>query len=147
MRFKPPQKYVRGFTLIELMLVVVIIGILSSIAYPSYMEYVRRSKRADASAQLMAAANYMHRFYSANDSYATDKGGVDISLPSSLTTVPADATSKVYYNIEITDKSATGFTLTAEPAGSMDGDACGSYKLNAAGQLTSTSGAHDKCVR
>lgn len=129
------------------MLVVVIIGILSSIAYPSYMEYVRRSKRADASAQLMAAANYMHRFYSANDSYAKDKSGADIVLPTSFTTVPAGATSKVYYNVEITTASTTDFTLTAEPAGSMGGDACGSYKLNAAGQLTSTSGSHDKCVR
>ncbi|WP_375122151.1 type IV pilin protein [Variovorax sp. WS11] len=59
----------RGFTLIEVMIVVAIVAILSAIAYPSYLESVRKSKRAEARAQLMEAAQYMQRFYSQNDSF------------------------------------------------------------------------------
>ena len=58
-----------GFTLIEVMIVVAIVAILAAIAYPSYLESVRKSKRAEARAQLMEAAQYMQRFYSQNDSF------------------------------------------------------------------------------
>ena len=52
----------KGFTLIELMIVVAIIGILAAIAYPSYQEYVRRTKRTDAQADMMELANRLQRY-------------------------------------------------------------------------------------
>lgn len=59
----------RGFTLIELMIVVAIVAILAAVAYPSYRDSISKSRRAEARAQLMDAVQYMQRFYSQNDRY------------------------------------------------------------------------------
>ena len=59
----------RGFTLIELMITVAIIGILAAIAYPSYVEHIYRSRRAEAEATLMELAQWMERNYMVNLSY------------------------------------------------------------------------------
>jgi type IV pilus assembly protein PilE len=59
----------RGFTLIEMMITVAIIGILASIAYPAYQDYVRRAARADAKAVLMETAQFMERHFTTNNAY------------------------------------------------------------------------------
>jgi type IV pilus assembly protein PilE len=64
-----------GFTLIEVMIVVAIISLLAAIALPSYQSYVARSNRAAAKTQLLQAAQYMQRFYAANDRYDADRAG------------------------------------------------------------------------
>ena len=60
----------RGFTLIEVMMTVVIIGILAAIAYPAYQDQVRKGRRADAMAQLLTLAQAYERFYTSNNTYA-----------------------------------------------------------------------------
>ena len=74
-------KQFKGFTLIEVMIVIVIMGILAAIAYPSYQEYVRSTKRADAQAQMLEIAHRLQRFKVANFSFKIDDGIINGSIP------------------------------------------------------------------
>jgi type IV pilus assembly protein PilE len=123
-----------GFTLIEVMIVVAIVAILAAIAYPSYLESVRKSKRAEARAQLMEAAQYMQRFYSQNDSFLkvlNDNTKSDMTLPPALASVPRGGATT--YTIQFVTHTASSFNLEAVPTGSMEGDRCGSLRLDNTG--------------
>lgn len=122
----------RGFTLIELMIVVAIIGILASVAYPSYTSYVARARRADARVQLLAAAQFMQRFYAANDQYLNDRAGNNISTQIPITGAPSDGTQIYALTVNAT---TTTYTLTMAPVAgqSMAADSCGSYTLTNTG--------------
>lgn len=142
MRTDPPRR-LAGFTLIEVMIVVAIVAILAAIAYPSYLDSVRKSKRADARAQLMEVSQYMQRFYSQNDRYdqANDAGGTATTLPAALTTVPKGAAiGKQDYTIGFQSNTLTarGFTLEAVPraGGPMASDKCGTLRINNVGRRT-----------
>lgn len=93
----------RGFTLIELMIVLVIIGIVASIAYPSYTRYVQKSVRTDAHAGLMQAASELERCYTRSYTYANCN-----DVPN---TSPDDN-----YDITVDLDSGGGYTLTASTA-------------------------------
>jgi len=126
-----PQKQLSGgFTLIELMIVVAIIAILASIAYPSYQEQVRQSRRAEAQAVLLEAAQFMERFFTVNSRYHETTGGDDVALPAALAHSPKDG-GTARYNVALSAVDATSFTLQATPVGSDPG--CGVLTLNQAG--------------
>ncbi len=113
----------RGFTLIEVMIVVAIVAILSAIALPSYTEYIRRGHRAEARAGLLQAAQWMERAATATGTYP-----LAAAFPGGLTKVPSDR-----YDISIESTDGRSYTLTATPKGSQAGDKCGNYTLNQAG--------------
>ena len=109
------MKRIKGFSLVELIIVVAIIGIISAIAYPSYENYIIRSKRADAMGALVNAAQAMERYKVNNYDYNVDN---DISKVFA-TQVPVDG-GTAYYTLSVRGTNTT-YTLTATPTGSMAG--------------------------
>lgn len=115
-----------GFTLIEVVIVVAILGIIAAFAYPAYTSYVDQSRRGDAQRSLMELASDLERCYSINNSYE------DCLDPDSLESEDG------FYDIglEIED-DGQGFTLTANPKGvqeNRDGDACEALVLDQSGR-------------
>jgi len=126
-----------GFTLIELMITVAIIGILASIAFPSYTSYLARARRADARTQLLLVTQLMQRFYTANDRFDLDRAGSATSAASaflaSANRSPVDGTK--LYDLNFASISSTAFTaqMVPDPNGSMASDKCGTYTITSAG--------------
>lgn len=117
-----------GFTLIELMITVAIVAILAALAYPSYVEYVKRGKRAEARTLLLEDAQFMQRFYSANNRYdqKLDTTAMNSSLlPNTYSPQGASAGTAAYqFVLDTTALTATSYVLVATPINGMAGDPC-----------------------
>ena len=115
----------RGFTLIELMIVVAVVAILAAIAYPSYAEYVRRGHRSEARTGLLQAAQWLERAATVTGTYPAAAG-----FPTALTKVSSDL-----YDIAYTPGAApiATYALKATPKSAQTADKCGTYTLDNTG--------------
>lgn len=120
----------RGFSLIELMTVLLITGLLLALAWPSYQSHVRRGHRAEAAAALLEAQQFMERYYAVQGRYTSASGGAP-ALPVRLQAVPAQGQAR--YRLRLESVEAGRFTLRADPQDAMASDACGSLTLASTG--------------
>jgi type IV pilus assembly protein PilE len=121
-----------GFTLVEVMVTVIIIGVLAAIAIPSYSKYIKRGHRANATAILTGTAGYMSQYLSANDTYVGGQVTSEV--------VPKGATgTAVKYNVSfVADPTLTKWTVQAVPANDQVGEECGTLTLDQSGAQTPT---------
>lgn len=123
------MRRVRGFTLVELMIVVAIIAILAAFAVPSYSRYGYRARRADGQELLLRIATAQERYYATYNKYGalTDIGYASPAL-----------SEKGFYSVSLSlNTKASTFTATAAPLNVQQSDACRSLQLESTGAKTS----------
>lgn len=124
-------KRMRGVTLMELMIVVVIVGILAGIAYPSYRQHVQRAKRPEAMSVLLQIATEQERYYLNHNTYASSLTALGFASDPYVTQTGS-------YSVTITAADANTYQATATyQVGDEEASRCGVFSLDAAGNKTS----------
>jgi type IV pilus assembly protein PilE len=120
------QAYKQGFTLLELMIVIVIISILAAISYPLYQQHVIKTRRTLAQITLLRLATYLERYYISNNSYKNAKLN-ELGIPST--------TAENHYQLEIATATEDTFLIRAIPLNGQTTDRkCGVLSLNQKGE-------------
>ena len=128
----------KGFTLVELLVVMIIVGILATIAFPSYREYVARARRSDGQAALLDLASRLERFYSERNTYQS----ATIGTGGSTDVLSRTTSSENWYTLSITSATANAYNLQATPVGAQAtaDTRCQSLTLNSLGAKGVASG-------
>ena len=121
-----------GFTLIELMIVLVVVAILAVIVLPSYQGAVMKARRTDAKAALTTAAQSLERFATENPTAGYSTATVSDTPASSV--VAKRTTDNAHYLLTLDPKAVATFVLSAAPQGAQANDGCKSFTLNQRGE-------------
>jgi len=148
-----PRRRQRGFTLIELMIAVAIIGILLRLAYPAYTASVKKSRRADAKTALLDLAQREERYLATANQYTTSAPLLGYSATSTVTTASPMSVmsgSAAFYqlSVNVPASAPTTFTATAARTGTQAGDTqCGDLTLTNTGAqaITNATGNASDC--
>ncbi len=139
------MRKLRGFTLIEVMIVVAIIAILAAVAYPTYQGQVMKTRRSDAKAALAHASQLQERLFTQNGSYSNI-----------INNVGGTVSAEGYYTLSVAIPGTAGcssggkfycYQMTAAPTGPQAGDDCGSFTFDHTGLKNVTGGTlpRDQC--
>ena len=124
---------VQGFSLIELMVVVVMVAILAAIAIPAYQDNVLKGKRSDAKAALSEMASLQEQYFMDNKTYTSTM--TDLGYKASGGKFYSEGG---YYEISVTSASGTAYALQAVATGKqLDDSKCKTFKLDSLGQESS----------
>lgn len=128
----------RGFTLMELMIIIGVIGILAAIAFPSYQGYVKKTNRKAAIAEMSDVGQQLERYYNINNGTYAAGGKPEISIEKE--SIRKDIEKRYGYKIEMTTRNAQDYVITATLTGNGD-PKCGNLTLDSTGQTKSSKGS------
>ncbi len=127
------RKHMRGVTLMELMIVVVVLGILTALAYPSYRQYVAKAKRNEAKSCLLQVATMQERFYLQNSTYTADMTKLGFPDAGNFLT----SSGSYICNVTAASPAAFGATATYQKSDEEAGK-CATFSIDGVGSKTST---------
>jgi type IV pilus assembly protein PilE len=139
---KPAKRAAAGFSLIELMATVLIVGILMAIAVPSYSNHIRKSRRTEAKTALLDLAGREERYYNAqNNAYTAVAANLGYAAAGATTVMTNFSVGSGYYLVTVTASAAGTFpatySITATPTGTQAADTtCTSFTVDQTGQQT-----------
>jgi type IV pilus assembly protein PilE len=141
------MKQIKGFTLIELMIVVAIVAILLTIALPAYNDQIRKSRRAQAKTDLTEQSQILERMFTTDRDYSLATGSLCAGGGGPTVNSPLSGTA--WYSIQAAcTKNGTpyvAYTLTATPSGDQTKDLCGTLTINSVGAKTAVAGGPTNC--
>lgn len=124
------RHHAHGFTLIELMIAVVVVGIISAIAFPNYQKFVMKGRRVDARIALMDLAARQERYFASYNKYSLV--GTELGYAGNFPMATGSGSTS-YYTTTVTQATTGDYTLKATPTGNQATDACYAYVVNSLG--------------